>query len=91
MWLFILWLNKDSMKDSMNEFYSTRTENVYVKQDWLQVLHSIWNGQIKLRTSTQCETHLPPLDIINSWSERGKSDRFMGQASYGNIATTWSI
>ena len=47
------------------------------QEDWLQFLHSIWNGQIKLRTSTQCETHLPALDMINSWSERGKSDRFM--------------
>ena len=47
------------------------------QEDWLQFLHSIWNGQIKLRTSTQCETHLPALDMINMWSERGKSDRFM--------------
>ena len=47
------------------------------QEDWLQFLHSIWNGQIKLRTSTQCETHLPALDMINSWSERSKSDRFM--------------
>ena len=47
------------------------------QEDWLQFLHSIWNGQIKLRTSTQCETHLPALDMINRWSERGKSDWFM--------------
>ena len=44
------------------------------REDRLQFLYSIWNGQIKLRTSTQCETHLPALDVINSWSERGKSD-----------------
>ena len=47
------------------------------QEDWLKFLHSIWNDQMKLRTSTQCETHLPALDMINSWSERSKSDIFM--------------
>ena len=47
------------------------------QEDWLQFLHSIWNDQMKLRTYSQCETHLPALDMINSWSERGKSDRCM--------------
>ena len=56
---------------------STRIEKRICQEDWLQFLHSVWNDQMKLRTSTQCETHLPALDMINSWPERGKSDRCM--------------